>query len=338
MCPARSPDRLRGLERQISEWSSCEALAELVALTDPALQLPTATRDRLAALEQFSSAWDFRGRARSQYAASGGSQDSGGSARWLIEETSMDATINGRILHLADKLGLVVADAPIGQSFDSVLVLGGARLSNLLRPQRAAELLKRATIKAAEVVLLSSTRPVMASERDATDTYAPAAESEFELINHGAAIAFGLRLGRARAEQRDDDNLNSRWRIWSFDPSDSELGIPVVSMAAPSLEPDKRRANSADAYAFFAQHMAHRIGGSCLLVTSQIYVPYQHLEAVRSLALKFDIELETVGVPPAQRAGLQGMENPVNYLQEIRSTILSARALYEEYLVDIGAR
>jgi hypothetical protein len=336
VCPRRTPARLAELERQISEWFASEALAELVALSDPALRLPTNTRDRLAALEQFSSAWDFRrGQGRIAHTETTRSQDAGGSARWLIEATDIDTTTEVRIHMLADELGLVRASSPVGQSFDSVLVLGGARLSPLLRAQRAAELVKSMTIKPAEIVLLSSMRPVMSSERDATDTYAPGADSEFDLITHGAAIAFGLRLDRAHVEQHDEENPNASWRIWSFDAADNDLGIPIVSMAAPAREPGSRRANTADSYAFFAErHLNGQAGRSCLLVTTQIYVPYQHLEGVRNLALPFDLELETVGLPQRKWAGLQGMDRAANYLQEIRSVIVAARRLYEDYLVD----
>lgn len=58
---------------------------------------------------------------------------------------------------------------------------------------------------------------------------------------------------------------------------------PVISLSGPFSEPDKRRANSSDAYKFFIQKKKDKAGTKLLLVTSQIYVPYQQIEAVRTL-------------------------------------------------------
>jgi hypothetical protein len=330
VCPPRSQARLAELRSQLTEWVSSAALAELVAMTDAATVITGSLRERLAALEEFSAAWDYRGRAHAAQVATA-SQDAGAAARWLIEG-DFTPEQDGRIRELAANLGLVNAQAPSRSSFDYVLVLGGARLSNLLRPQYAAELIRDKQVKAGELVLLGGARPVMDSERDATDTYAPGAQTEFDLMNMGGGRSFGLDLARAEQEVHNDEQANASWRIWSFDAASSELQVPVVSMAAPSREPNLRRANSADSYAFFASHLDPQLGRSCLLVTSQIYVPYQHLEAVRNLALPFDLELETVGFPPSWHSELQGMQTGANYLQEIRSTILSARRLYEQYL------
>ena len=68
-----------------------------------------------------------------------------------------------------------------------------------------------------------------------------------------------------------------------------------------------------------------------LLVTSQIYVPYQQLEAIRMLGLPYGLSLETIGFPNDWSAGLQGLQKPENYLQEIRSVLQSAGRLLTKY-------
>jgi hypothetical protein len=92
-------------------------------------------------------------------------------------------------------------------------------------------------------------------------------------------------------------------------------------IAAPSSEPEKRRANSADTYEFFFDRVKADEGAEILIVTSQIYVPYQHLEAMRTIAVPYKINLDTIGFAPEWGGALQGMNEPSNYLQEIRSTI-----------------
>ena len=85
----------------------------------------------------------------------------------------------------------------------------------------------------------------------------------------------------------------------------------------------------------FFKHVKVTAGSKFLLVTSQIYVPYQELEAIRTVALKYDVTIETVGFPPEWTGSGQGMVYVSNYLQEIRSTIQSAhRFLFSIYKRD----
>jgi hypothetical protein len=262
-----------------------------------------------------------------------GSQDAGGSSRWEISETGLSANDGVRVVELADQLGLVSNAPPIRRNADFLLILGGARLSNLLRPQYAAELIQSSAASPRHIVLLGGSRPVMDTERDATDSYAPQADTEFDLLTQGAASAFNFdNADRDEEVHVDAESNNANWQVWRFNPESTDLGVPITAIEAPSTDPTTRRATTADSYAFFAMHLHLWPKAACLLVTSQIYVPYQHLEGVRSLAVPFDLELETVGFPPHWQAELQGMQGPVNYLQETRSTILSARRLYAEHL------
>ena len=70
-----------------------------------------------------------------------------------------------------------------------------------------------------------------------------------------------------------------------------------------------------------------------LLVTAPIYVPFQHCDALRTLAVPYGCAIETVGVDPglADLARLpEPTLSPGRYLQEIRSAIRSMRALHTE--------
>jgi len=62
-------------------------------------------------------------------------------------------------------------------------------------------------------------------------------------------------------------------------------------------------------------------GAEILLTTSQIYVPYQHMEAVRTIAIPHKINLDTIGFSPEWGGVLQSMNEPANYLQEVRSAV-----------------
>ena len=99
--------------------------------------------------------------------------------------------------------------------------------------------------------------------------------------------------------------------------------------AAPSSRPDRARADTADAYAWFATKIANLTPGQRILaVTTDIYRPYQQLAALRMLALPYGVEVETVGhVPAGVEPVLRQPFSPARYLQEIRSAVQGCRAL-----------
>lgn len=148
------------------------------------------------------------------------------------------------------------------------------------------------------------------------------------MILSGAKNVFDLGKIIKDVEHNDDNN-NKSWHIVEY--SKNGFVPEVLAISAPSSEPDKRRANSADTYEFFFKKYQIEKGAKLLLLTSQIYVPYQHMEAIRTLAFKFNVEIETIGFPIEWNGNLQGMRNPVHYLQEIRGTIISISRFLKEY-------
>lgn len=71
----------------VDAWSAHDALAELVTMFGGAFPQTDHLEARLASLDKFSTAWDYRARARAARALHGEPvrcQDSGGGARWLI--------------------------------------------------------------------------------------------------------------------------------------------------------------------------------------------------------------------------------------------------------------
>jgi hypothetical protein len=94
-------------------------------------------------------------------------------------------------------------------------------------------------------------------------------------------------------------------------------------VAAPSSEPERRRADTADSYAFFAERIAElEPGERLLLVTTALHVPAQHATAVRMLQLPFAVEVDTVGIEPSSaREPARRPSGATAYLLEIRSTV-----------------
>ena len=180
----------------------------------------------------FSERWDFR---KLQQEAT--AKDTGEGSRWLVNDSSLTETQRDIIKESAKELGLIGIEIPSKNTYDFLWVLGGARLSCRLRPRLAAHLVTEHALHCDIVALLASGRPISLTERNATDTYAPNAKTEFDLINYGAEIEFNIPS--SFIEERNDDaaNTNKSWIIRRYDKTGS---LPsIMSMCAPSSEPER---------------------------------------------------------------------------------------------------
>lgn len=305
--------RVTDLNQRIQNWLYSEELQNIVQVFGGEYPRSMSVSERAKWLENFSDRWDYR-----KYQAQAKDAKTGENARWKISSADLTESQISAVEKGIASLGLTGMDMPSEKSFDYIIALGGARFSCLYRPKYVYELLTRHNISARATILLSGMRPIAESERSATDSYAPDAITEYDLINAGAEKAFE-RSPNFKEERYHHENPNRSWAIRTYDTSDGQ--IPLFSLSGPSSQPDVRRANSADTYQFFLDKFHVEAGQRLLLVTSQIYVPYQQLEAQRTLAYPHRIYIETVGFPAEWSGRLQGMMEPANYLQEIRSTI-----------------
>lgn len=272
--------------------------------------------ERLRMLERLSDEWDFRRRATETEATTSGAAG----ARWGSPTQLLAEPLRSTVMAAAAALGLTAATLPRHREYCEILVLGGARLSCLLRARRAIEL-RRDGLVEGNIALLGSERPVAESERDATDSYAPGAQTEVDLFYAALEYLLGSGLTAADGETFDSPEPNLRWRIHRFRTED--LGTITIT-SAPSREPELRRANSADTYEFYVDRVGVEPRSRVLLVTSQQYVPYQQMEALRVLCVPKSLRVETIGFPPEWGGPVQGMAEPHNLLQEIRSFIQSS--------------
>ncbi|MCV7302302.1 hypothetical protein H7J93_22005 [Mycobacterium barrassiae] len=315
---------------QIEAWCTHPALAELVGMFGGSIPPGLTLSDRLSFLDEFSEVWDYRGKAREQSAGRLTNQDAGGAVRWLIRRLDLAVAQLERIEHLAGELGLIDELRPIAGDFDHVVVIGGGRYTNLLRTRYAREMATGRRI--GNVVLAAASRRLLESEQDAVAVCAPGANTEFELMIAAARDVFGIDVGEVVEHvTRRVDQVQRNETVWRFPPDSNELGLPIMLLETPSPDPERRRANSADTYTFAARN-ANMHGSSCLMVTGQPLVPYLHFEALRTLALPYEIRLESAGfgVERYNRLSTLDQQHPAKLLQEVRSTIRSARALEDQ--------
>ncbi len=320
------------VKRKIDAWISSEWFVDLIHMFGGVVTDQGTLREKLETLEVFSERWDFRRQARERGVATDDAVTGGtGAARWLTSAVELSPEDHARILRNAQELGLVEAHDPTQPFYDYLVALGGARLSCQLRPLRAAEVIQNG-VRTRRIALLGAARPIPDSEREATDTYAPGAVDEFDLIVAGGQQAFGFDPQSFDEERYEHpDNANLSWLIRRFKASTLKETLPIVAISAPSSDPERRRANSADTLRFLLDKERISSASRLLLITSQIYVPYVQLEALRTIGLPRALFIETIGFPGHRMSQLQGLTLPHHYLQEIRSAIQAARRFCLEH-------
>ncbi|MFF4894228.1 hypothetical protein [Micromonospora chersina] len=267
----------------------------------------------LAGLDDFSARhWDFRG----------------GRERPDAREPAFDPATVGLVLDAAAALGLVRAVPPTLPRYAHLLVLGGLAHACLRRTAYAAHLARTVAGVDGEVAVLGSFRalsPVESRMLAALGVHGCA--TEVDALDAGVRVAFGVD---APSEEIGEsaDHPHRAWSSRTYRPA----GLPPVRvLAAPSGEPDRRRAHTADTQRFWAGHVRLREGDPVLMVTAPIYVPFQHCDALRTLAVPFRCGIDTVGVDPALATSVRVPEPTLTagrYLQEIRSAVRSMRALH----------
>lgn len=264
----------------------------------------------LDALEEFSVAWDFRG----------------GLERNLAHSREVLKGDEEKILGAARTLGLREAFArPVDTRYDHCLILGGLVRACVVRPLWAAEL-RGGGAEFGDVTALGGFRPLGGDEPGLAETAGMAGVTdELHAMDFGLRRAFDV-AGEPKVEgEYDPEDPYRGWAVRRYRTGE----LPLTVVAAPSSQPATRRANTADTYAWWAENIAdlgpdHRV----LLVTSAIYVPFQHADAVRMLASVYGCAVETVGAPPEWTGGLPKQPfTATGYLQEMRSTIRAMRML-----------
>jgi len=295
----------------IETWSNNAALDALVSGFGG--RIPEGdTTQRLEWLDEFSARhWDFRG----------------GRERNLARRAEFNEATTNLIIDVAGALGLTSSTPPMSRSYTHLLILGGLVRACLLRPRFAADLLTNG-LAVGSVSALSAYRPLWGDEVELVETLGqPEKSNEMEVMEAGLIAAFELEhsVDEELHEEPGVEFATALIRTWRAGD------VPIRLVIAPSPEPNIRRANTADTYAYWADRCVH-LGpaDSVLLVTSSIYLPYQHSDAVRMLALPHGCSVETVGIDfsDSRLGALRQSFTPANYLQEIRSAIRGVRALH----------
>ena len=298
------------IRRDIGRWVDSAAMRALVGLSGGAW--PTGdTGEILSDLDAFSAAtWDFRR----------------GRERVAIPVRQFDDGVRTRIGAAVTALGLAGRNRPAADHYDHVLILGGMVRGCVARSAFTADL-GRHDVKLPNVYGLGSFRPTTDQEHASAGLLGlPFCRTEFDAMDGAVRLAFDLTHALSESASKttgNDGHVIRRYR------SIGHQSVTVV--AAPSSEPATRRANTADTYRFWGTAVADvQPGEQVLLVTTDLYVPFQHCDAIRVIGMAHDVGVDTVGVDVSTLADpeLRQVFGAQNHLQELRSAIVSMNLLY----------
>ena len=302
-CPPADMDRMARTHevlRRAGKWLYSGALTDLVRMFGGE---PERSGDLCADAERIRAfaeeKWNYRR----------------GRERWTVGNEMFDED-RERILRACRELGLIGKTEPVAEP-DYILPLGGFRATNRERPLMARETIDRYGWTGKTVAALSGMRPLdLEREGEALAAFAPDAETEYGAISAGLEKAFGVRA--CEEQVFSSDCVNSCAAIRRY--SEAYRGNAIWSLAAPSLEPEIRRANSFDTFAYFLEKFSVRRGSRLLMITNCVYVPYQVMKFM-GLALEGGFEVDGIGadyvLTPPDPNGL----NATAYLQEVKGVI-----------------
>lgn len=297
----------------VTAWTGSPPMRALLDQYGGALP-GTCTAADLDYLEAFSAAhWDFRaGRERHETAP-----------RPLGRE--QERTITAAAL----ALGLGAETKPRREHYTHVLVLGGLVASCLFRTRFAAELLADG-IGADNVTGVGGFRPLGGPDLEtAAVTGLDGGVFEVDAIEASLKRAFDIG-SEPEIDQGGDPHRapGTAWKVATYEAGP----LTVRAVAAPSSEPERRRADTVDTCRFWADRVIELApDDSVLVVTSAPYTAFQHCDAIAHMGLPYGCAVDTVGVDPATlpEPHFRKRHTASGYLQEVRSAIRSMRRLYK---------
>uniref|UniRef100_UPI0013ED868D hypothetical protein n=1 Tax=Candidatus Protofrankia californiensis TaxID=1839754 RepID=UPI0013ED868D len=233
-------------------------------------------------------------------------------------------------------LGMVDASGPTVASASHLVVLAGAVRANVNRLHRA-RLFQRCNSRLDELVVTTAARDLSVAERSQANALGldewllPGRRmtTEGDAVVAAVRAAYGLRefpeIAGRLPDRGDSEERTAVARLrWP--------GATVL--VTPSAAPNARRANTFDQLTHWRTENPLTPHDHVVAITTQIYVPYQQLVAIRALGIPTRCGVTVAGVDAATSVTPTKVFGSRDYLQEIRSFFLAAATLVED--IDAG--
>ena len=300
-----APGEARAL---IEDWINRPTLRELVEAFGGTW--PTGTlEEQVAELAEFSKIWDYRS----------------GASRLIFHDAPEAEDPHAELTYRAAKeLGMMDPPPPSENEYDYMLILGGLATGVEPRVKYAAKLIEDGLKIRKQIAGLGSYRELHEKELPVSRKYAPEGRYEIDHLAAMMAAFFAQQWEPPDLQIKDRDTTATTWEMHS---PGSDAG--VAAYAAASSQPGKRPANTADTYTLFRNSVRVSSTATILLITSTVYVPYQHFDGVRILH-QTGATIETIGARPVEVNSTKPHHSSA-YRQEVRSVLMSAlKTIYSE--------
>ncbi len=314
--PSLPPGELTAtrLDPVLRDWVSSAPMRALARASGWAWPSSPDSGELLRQLAGLSGEWDFRRR-------------SGGVERNFIGVEP--AVVNDRvvpeelIISAAQALGLVNGTPVPQERFTSLVVLSGLVRACVNRTRHASALLRDGVLADSVTVLgghreLSHDEVVLAKEQGFGEPF-----DEADVVLAATRRAFGVGEPQEAQESRPH---RSDWsnELWSASARYVWPGVELL--VVPSGEPGKR-VNTVTQLRYWASLNGIGPDDRVLLLTTQIYVPYQQLAGLQTLGLERGCLVYCCGVDAARSYLPARSFGGRSYLQEIRSALRAAADL-----------
>ena len=175
---------------------------------------------------------------------------------------------------LLAELGFFHINKPLQSDAGHILILGGSLNACHLRAQAGSRWI---TGQTRSVDGLTCYRPIHPIER-AKSTYTSLSDTEFGVMTEAFCEAYHLDPASASDAFDGDRNLNRISCIRTLSAADSSDSYAYRIFAAPSTQPDERRADTGDTLLYYLQEAAPAPDASLLAVTHNRYCNRQFLQ------------------------------------------------------------
>lgn len=304
-CPETgNGNRIEILNKNITNWLYSEPMMELLNMFGIQAKLTGDIGIDSEIFEAVMEVWNQR---------------KDGKERWKIKNDQFVEDNKQGIMECVEKLGMSVAGVPYFEP-DYILPLGGARYTNLIRPKEAKYLIDQNGWKDKMVCGLACYREKSEMENESWSEYCPQAHTEFDAMSKGLELVF--QLGEAYSDMISaNENINLQSCMRKYDKSYN--GGSCYCLAAPSSDP-LRRANTYETVEFFLRKFKVPEGSGLLFTTSNIYTTTQFLRLI-PLAIKYDLQIDCIGISAANQIGGKNVLTADHYLQEIYDSICAIK-------------
>lgn len=211
---------------------------------------------------------------------------------------------------LLRELGFFDINKPASSAFTRIVVLGGSLNACCIRTGYAAPFVSESTVS---VDALTCYRPINPAERRSS-AFSSAADTEFGVLSGSFADVFGLE--GYDDEFISDRNLNSISCIRRFNRT--AKGAAYGIYAAPSGDPELRRADTGDTLRFYLDNSDVTSDDSLLFLTSNRYCNRQFIQlAYQMIRSRRTVHFDIIGTTPDCDIVTADTYDPFQYIQDV---------------------